>query len=145
MTVPTPNITESQTGLLAARKGLVMGVANDRSLAWGIARAADAQGAELAFTYQGETLEKRVRPLAESVGSSLVLPCDVTDEDSVEATFAAVADTWGSLDFVIHAIAYSDKEELKGRYLDTSAKNFQSTLNISCFSFTSLCRHAAPL
>ncbi len=145
MTVPTPNITESQTGLLAARKGLVMGVANDRSLAWGIARAADAQGAELAFTYQGETLEKRVRPLAESVGSSLVLPCDVTDEDSVEATFAAVADTWGSLDFVIHAIAYSDKEELKGQYLDTSRENFLNTLDISCYSFTSICRRASAL
>ncbi len=145
MTVPTPHIAETRTGLLAARKGLVMGVANDRSLAWGIARAANAHGAELAFTYQGETLEKRVRPLAESVGSSLVLPCDVTDESSVETTFAAVADQWGDLDFVIHAIAYSDKEELKGQYLDTSRENFLNTLDISCYSFTSICRRAGAL
>ena len=145
MTFPTPHIAETRTGLLAARKGLVMGVANDRSLAWGIARAANAHGAELAFTYQGETLEKRVQPLAESVGSSLVLPCDVTDESSVEATFAAVADQWGGLDFVIHAIAYSDKEELKGQYLDTSRENFLNTLDISCYSFTSICRRAGAL
>ena len=145
MTVPTPHIAETRTGLLAARKGLVMGVANDRSLAWGIARAANAHGAELAFTYQGETLEKRVRPLAESVGSSLVLPCDVTDESSVETTFAAVADQWGDLDFVIHAIAYSDKEELKGQYLDTSRENFLNTLDISCYSFTAICRRASAL
>ncbi len=145
MTVPTPNIAETRTGLLAARKGLVMGVANDRSLAWGIARAADGHGAELAFTYQGETLEKRVRPLAESVGSSLVLPCDVTDEESVDATFAAIGEQWGSLDFVIHAIAYSDKEELKGQYLDTSRENFLRTLDISCYSFTAICRRAAGL
>ena len=145
MTVPTPHIAETRTGLLAARKGLVMGVANDRSLAWGIARAANAHGAELAFTYQGETLEKRVQPLAESVGSSLVLPCDVTDESSVETTFAAVADQWGGLDFVIHAIAYSDKEELKGQYLDTSRENFLNTLDISCYSFTAICRRAGAL
>ena len=145
MTFPTPHIAETRTGLLAARKGLVMGVANDRSLAWGIARAANAHGAELAFTYQGETLEKRVRPLAESVGSSLVLPCDVTDESSVETTFAAVADHWGGLDFVIHAIAYSDKEELKGQYLDTSRENFLNTLDISCYSFTAICRRASAL
>ena len=145
MTFPTPHIAETRTGLLAARKGLVMGVANDRSLAWGIARAANAHGAELAFTYQGETLEKRVRPLAESVGSSLVLPCDVTDESSVETTFAAVTDHWGGLDFVIHAIAYSDKEELKGQYLDTSRENFLNTLDISCYSFTSICRRAGAL
>ncbi len=145
MTVPTPHIAETRTGLLAARKGLVMGVANDRSLAWGIARAANAHGAELAFTYQGETLEKRVQPLAESVGSSLVLPCDVTDESSVETTFAAVADQWGGLDFVIHAIAYSDKEELKGQYLDTSRENFLNTLDISCYSFTAICRRASAL
>ena len=145
MTVPTPHIAETRTGLLTARKGLVMGVANDRSLAWGIARAANAHGAELAFTYQGETLEKRVQPLAESVGSSLVLPCDVTDESSVETTFAAVADQWGGLDFVIHAIAYSDKEELKGQYLDTSRENFLNTLDISCYSFTAICRRASAL
>ena len=145
MTFPTPHIAETRTGLLAARKGLVMGVANDRSLAWGIARAANAHGAELAFTYQGETLEKRVQPLAESVGSSLVLPCDVTDESSVETTFAAVTDHWGGLDFVIHAIAYSDKEELKGQYLDTSRENFLNTLDISCYSFTSICRRAGAL
>src|SRR5262249_46050583 len=116
MTVPT--------ALMAGKKGLIMGVANDRSIAWGIAKAAHAQGAEVAFTYQGEALEKRVRPLAESVGSDLVLPCDVTDDANLDATFAALAEKWGRLDFVVHAIAYSDKEELKGKYVDTTPENF---------------------
>ncbi len=131
--------------LMAGKRGLVMGVANDRSIAWGIAKAVAAQGGELAFTYQGEALEKRVRPLAQSVGSSLLLPCDVTDAASLDATFKALAETWGRLDFVVHAIAFSDKEELKGKYVDTSRDNFLRTMDISCFSFTDVCRRAAPL
>jgi len=131
--------------LMAGKRGLIMGVANERSLAWGIARAAANQGAELAFSYQGDALQKRVLPLAESVQSDIILPCDVTDESSIVKLFDAIKTRWGKLDFLVHAIAFSDKDELKGRYLDTSAENFQSTLNISCFSFTSLCRHAAPL
>jgi enoyl-[acyl-carrier protein] reductase I len=131
--------------LLAGKRGLIMGVANERSLAWGIARAAAKQGAELAFSYQGDALLKRVTPLAQSVQSDFIEPCDVTDDSSVEALFDAVKSRWGKLDFLVHAIAFSDKDELKGRYLDTSAENFHSTLNISCFSFTTLCRHAAPL
>ncbi len=134
-----------QSALMAGKKGLIMGVANDRSLAWGIAKAVAAQGAELMFTYQGEALEKRVRPLAAQVGSDLVLPCDVTDDDSVDSVFQAVADTWGKLDFLVHAIAYSDKEQLKGRYVDTTADNFALSLNISCYSFTAVCRRAEPL
>ena len=131
--------------LMAGKKGLIMGVANDRSIAWAIAQAVHAQGAELAFTFQGEALEKRVRPLAESVGASLVLPCDVADEASIDAVFATVAEAWGKLDFLVHAIAYSDKNELKGRYVDTSLDNFGRTMHISCFSFTSVCRRAVPL
>jgi len=133
------------TGLMAGKKGLIMGVANDRSLAWGIAQAIHDQGGELAFTYQGEALEKRVRPLAEGVGSNLVLPCDVTDEASIDAVFAELESKWGKLDFLLHAIAFSDKEELKGKYVDTSFDNFQRTMNISCFSFTALAKRAAPL
>jgi len=133
------------TGLMAGKKGLIMGVANDRSLAWGIAQTAHQHGAELAFTYQGEALEKRVRPLAEGVGSDLVLPCDVTDETSIDAVFKTLEERWGKLDFLLHAIAFSDKEELKGKYVDTSFDNFQRTMNISCFSFTALARRAAPL
>ena len=131
--------------LMAGKRGLVMGVANDRSIAWGIAQAARAQGAELAFTYQGEALEKRVRPLAQSVGSDLVLPCDVTDDASVAQVFNVIKERWGRLDFLVHAIAYSDKDELKGKYLDTSIENFTRTMNISVYSFTSICRQAAPL
>jgi len=122
-----------------------MGVANDRSIAWGIAQAARAQGAELAFTYQGEALEKRVRPLAETVGSSLVLPCDVSDEASIDAVFDTLAKTWGKIDFLVHAIGFSDKEELRGRYADTTLQNFQNTMHISVFSFTSVARRAAAL
>ena len=145
MTAPTPKIAESASPLLAGRKGLVMGVANDRSLAWGIARAAASHGAELAFTYQGEALAKRVRPLADSVGSSMVLPCDVTDAASLDAVFGELDERWDGLDFAIHAIAYSDKEELKGRYVDTSRDNFLRSLDISCYSFTEICRRARPL
>jgi len=130
---------------MAGKRGLVMGVANDRSIAWGIAQAASAQGAEIAFTYQGEALEKRVRPLAESVGSKLVLPCDVADEASIDAVFAAIEKEWGKLDFVVHAIGYSDKEELRGRYADTSLQNFLTSMHISVFSFTSVARRASAL
>ena len=133
------------SSLLAGKKGLVMGVANQRSIAWGIASAASDHGAELAFTFQGEALEKRVRPLAESIGSEIVEPCDVTDAKSMDAVFDVIAKRWGKLDFLIHAIAFSDKEELKGRYLDTTPGNFQSTLNVSCYSFTALSQRAVPL
>jgi enoyl-[acyl-carrier protein] reductase I len=131
--------------LMRGRRGLIMGVANDRSIAWGIAAACAAQGATLAFTYQGEALQKRVEPLAASVGSSLVVPCDVTDEASIEATFKAVAEAWGGLDFLVHAIAWSDKDELKGRYLDTTRDNFRRSLDISCYSFTAIAQRAVPL
>ena len=131
--------------LMAGKRGLVMGVANDRSIAWGIARAVADHGGALAFTYQGEALEKRVRPLAEQVGSDIVLPCDVTDSASMDALFGEIKARWGSLDFVVHAIAYADKDELKGRYLDTSRDNFLRSLDISCYSFTDVCRRAAPL
>ena len=119
-------------GLMAGKKGLIMGVANERSIAWSIAKAAHSQGAELAFTYQGDALLKRVTPLAESVGSEIVLLCDVTDDASVDAVFAEIKDQWGKLDFVLHAIAYSDKDELKGKYVDTTADNFAQTMQISC-------------
>jgi len=131
--------------LMAGKRGLIMGVANDRSIAWGIAKMLHQHGAEIAFTYQGDALAKRVRPLAESVGSELVLDCDVTNEASMDATFAALAERWGRLDFVVHAIAFSDKEELKGKYVNTSRANFTRSLDISCFSFTDVCRRAAPL
>src|SRR6185369_14654581 len=128
--------------LMAGKRGLVMGVANDRSIAWGIAKAVAAQGAELAFTYQGEALEKRVRPLAAEIGANKLLPCDVTDAPSLDAAFAALQRDWGALDFVVHAIAFSDKDELKGKYVDTSRENFLRTLDISCYSFTDVCRRA---
>ncbi len=135
------------TGLIMqGKRGLVMGVANNHSIAWGIARALAAQGAELAFTYQGEALGKRVKPLAESLGSSLVLPCDVEDIASVDAVFAALKKAWGTLDFVVHAIGFSDKNELKGRYIDvTTRENFSRTMVISCFSFTEIVQRAAPM
>ncbi len=137
-------MTDSQL-LMSGKKGLIMGLANDRSLAWGITNALHGQGAELAFTYQGDALKKRVAPLAQSVGSDIVLPCDVTDAGSVDAVFESLADRWGKLDFVVHAIAYSDKEELKGRYIDTTPENFAKTLNISCYSFTTICNKAAAM
>ncbi len=132
-------------GLMAGKRGVVMGVANERSIAWGIARAAAAEGAEIAFTYQGEALEKRVRPLAQSIGSTIVVPCDVTDDASLDAAFDAIAKSWGGIDFLVHAIAFSDKEGLKGLYLDTTRANFALTLDVSCFSFTAACRRAAKL
>ncbi len=131
--------------LLAGRRGLIMGVANDRSIAWGIAQAARSHGAELAFTYQGEALQKRVAPLAESVGSNLLLSCDVTNGDEIDAAFATLRRVWGGLDFVVHAIAYSDKEQLKGRYIDTTPDNFRETMLVSCYSFTAVCQRAEPL
>ncbi|MGQ3356027.1 MAG: enoyl-ACP reductase FabI [Phreatobacter sp.] len=133
------------TALMKGRRGLIMGVANDHSIAWGIARTLAAHGAELAFTYQGEALGKRVRPLAESLGTPLVIPCDVEDIASVDATFARLAETWGGLDFVVHAIGFSDKNELKGRYADTTRENFSRTMVISCFSFTEIAKRAAAL
>ena len=135
----------AKTGLMQGKKGLVMGVANDRSIGWGIAAAAAGQGAELAFTYQGDALKKRVNPLAESVGSNIVLPCDVTDEVSVDLVFNTLKEKWGKLDFLVHAIAYSDKEELKGGYVDTTRENFQKTMEISVYSFTALARRAAEM
>jgi enoyl-[acyl-carrier protein] reductase I len=131
--------------LMSGKRGLVMGVANDRSIAWGIARMLAEHGAELAFTFQGGALEKRVRPLAESVGSTLVMDCDVTDDSSIEKVFGLLEKEWGSLDFVVHAIAYSDKEELKGQYLQTSRANFLKTLDVSCYSLTAVCQRAVPL
>ncbi|MDP2123837.1 MAG: enoyl-ACP reductase FabI [Parvibaculum sp.] len=131
--------------LMAGKRGLIMGVANNRSIAWGIAKACAEQGAELAFTFQGEALQKRVMPLAESVGSNLVMPCDVTDAASMDAVFERLSKEWGKLDFLVHAIAYANKDELDGRYVDTSLENFTASLAISCYSFTALCRRAEPL
>lgn len=133
------------TSLMAGKRGLIMGVANQNSIAWGIARTLAEHGASLAFTYQGEALGKRVKPLAESLGSSLVLPCDVEDIASVDAVFDALKAEWGGLDFVVHAIGFSDKNELKGRYADTTRENFVRTMVISCFSFTEIARRAADM
>ncbi|MEZ5690865.1 MAG: enoyl-ACP reductase FabI [Rickettsiales bacterium] len=134
-----------QGALMAGKRGLVMGVANDKSLAWGITKYLYAQGAEIGFTYQGEALEKRVRPLAQSVGSDVIIPCDVTDSDSIDDLFSKIESKWGKLDFLVHAIAFSDKNELKGKYVDTSFENFQMSMNISCYSFTALARRASKL
>jgi len=131
--------------LLSGKRGLVMGVANERSIAWGIARALVENGAELAFTYQGETMAKRVIPLAKSVNASIIEDCDVTDTASMDATFAKITERWGGLDFLVHAIAFSDRSELNGRYVDTSPENFAMSLNISCYSFTAVCQRAEPL
>ena len=132
-------------GILAGKKGLITGVANNRSIAWGIASAVAAQGAELAFSYQGDALKKRVEPLAQSVGSNLALECDVTSEESMDSLFSKLKSEWGSLDFFVHAIAYSDKEELTGLYVDTSRDNFNRTMDISVYSFTALARRAAEM
>jgi len=133
------------TGLMQGKRGLVMGVANDHSIAWGIAKTLAAHGAELAFTYQGEALGKRVKPLAQSIGSTLVLPCDVENLASVDGVFTALGEKWGGMDFLVHAIAFSDKNELKGRYADTTRDNFSRTMLISCFSFTEIAKRAAAL
>jgi enoyl-[acyl-carrier protein] reductase I len=131
--------------LMQGKRGLIMGVANDHSIAWGIARTLAAHGAELAFTYQGDALGRRVRPLAQSLNSDMVLPCDVDDIASVDSLFAAIAAKWGTLDFLVHAIAFSDKNELKGRYADTTRENFVRTMLISCFSFTEVAKRAAAM
>jgi enoyl-[acyl-carrier protein] reductase I len=132
-------------GLMAGKRGLIMGVANNRSIAWGIAKACADQGAEIAFTFQGEALQKRVVPLAESIGSTLILPCDVTDAASMDAVFKTLEAEWGKLDFFVHAIAYSNKDELTGRYIDTSLDNFTASMAISCYSFVALCQRAEKL
>jgi enoyl-[acyl-carrier protein] reductase I len=131
--------------LMAGKRGLIMGVANNRSIAWGIARAVAAQGAELCLTYQGDALKKRVEPLAAELGSKLVLPCDVNDKASVDALFADLQRTWGRLDFLVHAIAFSDKNELDGRYVDTTEANFTQTMLVSCYSLTALAQRAEKL
>jgi len=135
----------SSNGIMKGKRGIVMGVANDRSIAWGIAAAAAKQGAQLAFTYQGEALEKRVRPLAESVGSDLIIPCDVSSDNAIDEAFNTLKKKWDTIDFIVHAIAYSDKEELKGEYLDTSRENFFKTMDISVYSFTAVARRAAAM
>lgn len=131
--------------LMQGKRGLIMGVANDRSLAWGIAKALHDHGAELAFTYQGEALEKRVRPLAATIGAEHVLECDVTNAASIDTTFDVLGKAWGKLDFLVHAIGFSDKNELKGRYIDTSFDNFALTMNVSCYSFTAVMQRAEKL
>ena len=133
------------TGIMQGKRGLIMGVANNKSIAWGIAQACHEQGAELAFSFQGEALGKRVRPLAESIGSDMVLECDVTDTESMDALFAALEEKWGTLDFVVHAIGFSDKNELRGRYVETSAENFRMTMDISVYSFTAVAQRAEKL
>jgi enoyl-[acyl-carrier protein] reductase I len=130
---------------MAGKRGLIMGVANNRSIAWGIAKACAGQGAEIALTYQGDALKKRVEPLASELGTKLVLPCDVTDAASIDAVFDTLATSWGKLDFLVHAIAFSDKNELDGRYVDTTEKNFTQSMLISCFSFTALAQRAEKL
>ena len=132
MTEPSP--------IMSGKRGLIMGVANDRSIAWGIAKAVAAQGAEVAFTFQGDALRKRVEPLAAQLGSNLILSCDVTDDASTIKTFETIRERWGKLDFLVHAIAYSDKEELKGKYVSTTRDNFLKTLDISCYSFTRIAK-----
>ncbi len=132
-------------GLMHGKRGLVMGVANDHSIAWGIATELAKHGAELAFTYQGEAFGKRVAPLAESVGSNLLIPCDVEDVATVDNVFAVLKEKWGTIDFLVHAIAFSDKNELKGKYAETSRENFTKTMIISCFSFTEITKRAAAL
>jgi enoyl-[acyl-carrier protein] reductase I len=131
--------------LLQGKRGLVMGIANNRSIAWGIAKAAADQGAEMAFTYQGDALKKRVEPLAAELGVKHVLPCDVTDSASIDAVFQTLKESWGTLDFVVHAIAYSDKDQLDGRYIDTTPDNFTRTLSISCYSFTAVAQRAEKM
>jgi enoyl-[acyl-carrier protein] reductase I len=145
MSTPEARTILAGGGLMRGKRGLVTGVANDHSIAWGIAKTLHEHGAELAFTYQGEALGKRVKPLAESLGASIVLPCDVEDVAAIDQLFGSLEDVWGSLDFAVHCIAYSDKAELKGRYADTTRENFLRTMLISAFSFTEIARRAATL
>ena len=133
------------TGLMNGKRGLIMGLANDKSIAWGIAKACAEQGAELAFSYQGDALKKRVDPLAAQLGSEIVEPCDVSDEASIDALFTTLEAKWGKLDFIVHAIGFSDKNELRGRYVDTSPENFRMTMDISVYSFTAVARRAAAM
>jgi enoyl-[acyl-carrier protein] reductase I len=139
------DVTGALPGIMQGRRGLIMGVANDHSIAWGISRALHQAGATLAFTFQGEALARRVRPLAESVGSKLVLPCDVENDQDLDQLFDTLKSEWGGLDFVVHSLAHSDKNELKGRYVETSRANFSRTLSISCFSFTDIAHRASAL
>jgi len=139
------NTSAAAGQLMTGKRGLIMGVANNRSIAWGIAKACASQGAEIALTYQGDALKKRVDPLAAELGTKLVLPCDVTDADSIDAVFETLKKEWGRLDFLVHAIAFSDKNELDGRYVDTTEKNFTQSMLISCFSFTALAQRAEKL
>ena len=132
-------------GIMNGKRGVVMGVANDRSIAWGIAEAVAKQGAEIAFTYQGDALERRVRPLAEKVGSSIIIPCDVSSDEAIDETFNLLKEEWDTIDFVVHAIAYSNKEELKGEYVDTTRENFYKTMDISVYSFTAVAQRAAKM
>jgi enoyl-[acyl-carrier protein] reductase I len=141
----TPDAPVLHSNLMAGRRGLVLGVANDHSIAWGIAQTLRQHGAELAFTYQNDAIAKRVTPLAAALGSTLVLPCEVEDQASIDSVFARLKAEWGGLDFVVHAVAYSDKEELKGKYLNTSRDNFLRTMDVSCYSFTALARAAADM
>ncbi len=134
-----------KTELMAGKRGLIMGLANDKSIAWGIARALSEAGAELAFSYQGEAIKKRVDPLAAQLGSDIVIPCDVGDHASLDALFETLREKWGKIDFVVHAIGFSDKNELRGRYVDTSADNFRMTMDISVYSFTAVCKRAAAI
>ncbi|MEK6733997.1 MAG: enoyl-ACP reductase FabI [Pseudomonadota bacterium] len=146
MTLPVEILDNLPQGnLLKGKRGIIMGIANDKSIAWGIAAACAAQGAKLGITYQGDIMKKRAEPLALSLGSNLMFSCDVSDDESLEKLFKEVEEKWGSLDFLVHAIAFSDKNELKGRYCDTSLPNFLNTMNISCYSFTKLAKLAAPL
>jgi enoyl-[acyl-carrier protein] reductase I len=138
-------MAEAKTGLMAGKRGLIMGVANDHSIAWGIAQMMASQGAELAFTYQGEAQCKRLKPLAASIGSQIILPGDVEKDSELDAVFAQISREWGTLDFLVHAIAFSDAKELKGRYVDTTRANFLRSLDISCYSFTAVARRAAQL
>jgi enoyl-[acyl-carrier protein] reductase I len=139
------NLMADNNGMMSGKRGIIMGVANERSIAWGIARALAAAGAEIAFTYQGEAFEKRLKPLAASIGSNTVLQCDVNEDGSLLSVFDRLAKDWSSIDFVVHSVAYSDKDELNGRYVDTTANNFAQTMNISCFSFTAAAKAAYPL
>ncbi len=138
-------IQVNKNGLMAGKRGLIMGVANDHSIAWGIAKALREQGADLAFTYQGDALKKRVEPLAREAGSDFILDCDVVNEVQLDDVFRTIENKWGKIDFLVHAVAYSNKEELKGRYVDTTLENFLNTMHISCYSFTSVMRRAAPM
>jgi enoyl-[acyl-carrier protein] reductase I len=138
-------MAEAKSGILAGKRGLIMGVANDHSIAWGISRMLAAQGAELAFTYQGDAQAKRVKPLAESVGSKIILPADVENDEQLDAVFAELKSQWDGLDFLVHSLAFSDAKELKGRYVDTTRANFLKSLDISCYSFTAVARRAAAL